>query len=132
MVMVGVDDRLGGAIEMQAAVRPEVKDIIAGLQKRGIKHIAIISGDHEVPTRKLAESLGMNRYFAQCCPPTRPTTWKSSRKKVQGLLRRRCQQRLHRSEESQRLDLARAVDRDQHDTHRLPGRKTAETARYAI
>ena len=30
MVMVGVDDRLGGAIELQAAVRPEVREIIAG------------------------------------------------------------------------------------------------------
>ena len=64
----GVDDRLGGAIELQAAVRPEVKDIIAGLRKRGIKHIAIISGDHEAPTRKLADSLGMDRYFAQVLP----------------------------------------------------------------
>src|SRR5262249_11678640 len=35
---------------------------------RGIQHIAIISGDHEAPTRKLAESLGMDRYFAQVLP----------------------------------------------------------------
>ena len=34
----------------------------------GIKHIAIISGDHEAPTRQLAESLGMDRYFAQVLP----------------------------------------------------------------
>jgi Cu2+-exporting ATPase len=68
MVMVGVDDRLGGAIELQASVRPEVRTIIAGLRKRGIKHIAIISGDHEAPTKKLAESLGMDRYFAQVLP----------------------------------------------------------------
>ena len=39
-----------------------------GLRERGIKHIAIISGDHEAPTRKLAESLGMDRYFAQVLP----------------------------------------------------------------
>ncbi|MBV8233077.1 MAG: heavy metal translocating P-type ATPase [Planctomycetaceae bacterium] len=68
MVMVGVDDRLGGAIELRAAVRPEVCTIIRGLRERGIKHIAIISGDHEAPTRKLAESLGMDRYFAQVLP----------------------------------------------------------------
>ena len=68
MVMVGVDGRLGGAIELQASVRPEVREIIQGLRKRGIKHIAIISGDHEAPTRKLAESLGMDRYFAQVLP----------------------------------------------------------------
>jgi Cu2+-exporting ATPase len=68
MVMVGVDDQLGGAIELQASVRPEVKDIVTGLRERGIKHIAIISGDHEAPTRKLAEELGMDRYFAQVLP----------------------------------------------------------------
>lgn len=68
MVMVAVDDRLGGAIELQAAIRPEVVDIIAGLRQRGIKHIAIISGDHEAPTKRLAEQLGMDRYFAQVLP----------------------------------------------------------------
>ena len=67
-VMVAVDDHLGGAIELRAAERPEVRSIIKGLRERGIKHIAIISGDHEAPTRKLAESLGMDRYFAQVLP----------------------------------------------------------------
>jgi Cu2+-exporting ATPase len=68
MVMVGVDDRLGGAIELRAAVRPEVPEIIQGLRRRGIKHVAMISGDREAPTRKLAESLGMDRYFAEVLP----------------------------------------------------------------
>ncbi len=68
MVMVGVNGEVGGAIELHAAVRPEVRAIVQGLRQRGIKHIAIISGDHEAPTRKLAESLGMDRYFAQVLP----------------------------------------------------------------
>jgi heavy metal translocating P-type ATPase len=68
MVMVSVDGRLGGAIELHAAVRPEVRQIVQGLRHRGVKHIAIISGDHEAPTRKLAELLGMDRYFAQVLP----------------------------------------------------------------
>ncbi len=68
MVMVAVDGRLGGAIELHAAIRPEVRQIVQGLRDRGIKHIAIISGDHEAPTRALAESLGMDRYFAQVLP----------------------------------------------------------------
>jgi Cu2+-exporting ATPase len=68
MVLVGVDDEVGGAIELHSAVRPEVRDIVKGLRVRGIKHIAIISGDHEAPTRKLAESLGMDRHFAQVLP----------------------------------------------------------------
>jgi heavy metal translocating P-type ATPase len=68
LVMVGVDDRLGGAIELRAALRPEVQSIIKGLRDRGISHIAIISGDHDAPTKKLAELLGMDRYFAQVLP----------------------------------------------------------------
>ena len=68
MVMVAVDDEIGGALELQAAVRPEVRGIVQGLRDRGIKHVAIISGDHEAPTRKLAQELGMDRYFAQVMP----------------------------------------------------------------
>src|SRR5262245_23201193 len=68
LVFVAVDGRLGGAIELRASQRPEAREIIEGLRERGIKHIAIISGDHEAPTRKLAESLGMDEYFAGVLP----------------------------------------------------------------
>jgi len=68
LIMVGVDDKLGGAIEMKAADRGEVADVIAGLRARGADHLAIISGDHERPTRKLAQRLGMDRYFAEVLP----------------------------------------------------------------
>jgi Cu2+-exporting ATPase len=68
MVMVVVDDQLGGALELRASVRPEVRGIVQGLRERGIKHIAVISGDHEAPTRRLSEELGMDRYFAQVLP----------------------------------------------------------------
>src|SRR6516225_10058391 len=68
MVMVAVDDQLGGALELRASVRPEARGIVRGLRERGINHIAIISGDHEAPTRRLAEELGMDRYFAQVLP----------------------------------------------------------------
>jgi Cu2+-exporting ATPase len=68
LVMVGVDGALGGAIELHAAERPEAAAVIAGLRARGAKHLAIISGDHEQPTRKLAERLGMDRHFAEVLP----------------------------------------------------------------
>ncbi len=68
LVMVGVDGDLGGAIELHAAERPEAKAVIEGLRARGAKQLVIISGDHEQPTRKLAEKLGMDRYFAEVLP----------------------------------------------------------------
>jgi heavy metal translocating P-type ATPase len=68
LVMVAIDESLIGAIELQASVRPEVKSIIAGLRQRGIQHLAIVSGDHQQPTQKLAETLGLDNYFYEVLP----------------------------------------------------------------
>jgi heavy metal translocating P-type ATPase len=68
LILVAVDGSLGGAIEMCAANRPEALEVINGLRTRGAKHLAIISGDHDRPTRNLANKLGMDRYFAEVLP----------------------------------------------------------------
>ena len=68
LVLVGVDAALGGAIELCAAERPEAAAVIRGLRARGVKHLAIISGDNQQPTRRLAERLGIDRYFAEVLP----------------------------------------------------------------
>ncbi len=68
LVLVAVNHEIGGAIEIQPQVRPEVKKILTGLRQRGIKHIAIVSGDHKQPTQKLAEELGMDSYFSEILP----------------------------------------------------------------
>lgn len=67
MVFVALDDRLRGAIELQPTLRPEARDIIGRLRQRNLS-LAIISGDHERPTRHLSEQLGMDRYFAEVLP----------------------------------------------------------------
>ena len=68
LILVSVDGSLGGAIELCAANRPEALEVINGLRERGAKHLAIISGDHDRPTRNLAKKLGMDRYFAEVLP----------------------------------------------------------------
>jgi Cu2+-exporting ATPase len=68
LTMVAINHKLAGAIEIQAAVRPEVKQIISDLRQHGIKHFAVVSGDHKQPTQKLAESLGMDGYFYEVLP----------------------------------------------------------------
>lgn len=67
LVMVAVDDQLGGAIELQPTIRPEAKAIIDNLHARGIAS-AIISGDQEIPTQQLAQALGIERCFANTLP----------------------------------------------------------------
>ncbi len=68
LVLLAVEKAVIGAIEIEATLRPEVKSVLSGLRKRGIKHMSIVSGDHDYPTRKLAESLGMDSYFAEVLP----------------------------------------------------------------
>ena len=68
LVLVAVNDKVCGAIELQPHIRPEVKDVISGLRMHGIKHIAIVSGDHKTPTEKLAQELCMDDYYYDILP----------------------------------------------------------------
>lgn len=69
LVMVAVDGALIGAIELLPTLRPEIKAVITNLkQHHNIKHTYIISGDNAAPTRKLAEELGIDQYFAPVLP----------------------------------------------------------------
>jgi Cu2+-exporting ATPase len=67
-VNVAIGSEMAGVIELRSSHRPEVEEILSGLRARGVKHLAIISGDHKEPTRRLAEKLGMDRYFAEVLP----------------------------------------------------------------
>jgi heavy metal translocating P-type ATPase len=67
LVMVAVDDRLVGALELQPILRPEAKAIVQELRKRNLD-IYIISGDQEQPTRRMAQALDIPHYFANTLP----------------------------------------------------------------
>jgi heavy metal translocating P-type ATPase len=66
-VYVAISDSLAGAIELHPTIRPEAATVIKQLKKRGLS-MTIISGDHEQPTRKLADELGIETYFAEVLP----------------------------------------------------------------
>jgi len=68
LILVAINHQLSGAIEIQPQIRPEVKNIVKRLRQQGIKHMAIVSGDHKQPTQKLAKQLGMDSYFYDTLP----------------------------------------------------------------
>ena len=68
LVMVAVDSVVIGFIELEAALRPEVEAVFDSLRKAGVKHISIVSGDHKVPTQKLAQLLGADSFFSEILP----------------------------------------------------------------
>lgn len=67
LVLVACDQALIGAIELSPTLRPEAQALMAALRQRHLT-LMIISGDHGEPTRRLAEELGVDRYFAQVLP----------------------------------------------------------------
>lgn len=66
-VYVAINEQLAGAIELQTTIRPEVREVVRELRQRNMD-IYIISGDHEQPTKKLAQELGIDNYFAETLP----------------------------------------------------------------
>jgi Cu2+-exporting ATPase len=68
VVMVVVEGKIVGAIEIQAQLRPEVKQVIKDLRARGIKHMYILSGDQMEPTRQMAKMLELDGYFHNVSP----------------------------------------------------------------
>lgn len=68
LVFVAVNRQIVGMIELRPTVRPEARMIIQGLRQLGIRSIYIISGDHEVPTRHLAQELRLDGYYAERLP----------------------------------------------------------------
>jgi Cu2+-exporting ATPase len=67
LVYVAVDNMLAGVVELHPTIRPEAREVIRFLKRRGLS-LAIISGDHEKPTQALADELGIDQYFAETMP----------------------------------------------------------------
>lgn len=67
LIYISVDRQLVGVLEMLPTIRPEAHNIVQALQQRGIETY-IISGDAEAPTRRLAQTLGIDHYFAETLP----------------------------------------------------------------
>ncbi len=57
-----------GAIEIRPHLRPEAPAVVEQLRASGVQHVAIISGDHEEPTRHLARQLGADEYHHSVLP----------------------------------------------------------------
>ena len=67
LVYLAVDGKLAGMLELKATIRPEALESVRNLHERGLQ-LYIISGDSELPTKALANELGISGYFANTLP----------------------------------------------------------------
>jgi cation transport ATPase len=64
----------------RAALRPEVRDVVEGLRRRGIGRIAMIPGDDEDATRALANAMGLDLSVARVLAADRAGSIEALRK----------------------------------------------------
>ncbi|MEO7593458.1 MAG: HAD-IC family P-type ATPase, partial [Byssovorax sp.] len=67
LVYVALGDAVIGLIELTPTLRPEALEVIRSLKERSLS-LYLLSGDHEAPTRAMAERIGFDRYFAEVLP----------------------------------------------------------------
>ena len=65
---VAVDNVLAGVISFKDKLRKESQATLVSLDKLGIKHILMLSGDNEAATKSIAEQLGIVEYRAHLLP----------------------------------------------------------------
>ena len=78
-VYIGWDGKIQASISLSDTVRPESQEVIAKLHSAGIK-TAVISGDLDAPTRRLAAEVNISDVFSECSPV----------EKVESLRKARC------------------------------------------
>ncbi|MGP1450618.1 MAG: heavy metal translocating P-type ATPase [Wolinella sp.] len=65
---IGYDRELLGVIMLKDEVRPNAAETLKQLKKCGVKEIVMLTGDSTDKAKEVAESIGVDRYFAELLP----------------------------------------------------------------
>jgi len=64
---IGWEGAIRGVVLLSDEPRPEARDVVAELRRDGIR-VAVLSGDRQGPTQRLAGELGIGEVYAECSP----------------------------------------------------------------
>src|SRR5439155_14291509 len=67
-LLLAVGGRLAGLIAYADAVRPEMRSVLAALQRRGVHHAVMLTGDNHTVARAVGGELGFARFAAEMMP----------------------------------------------------------------
>jgi Cd2+/Zn2+-exporting ATPase len=67
-IVVCVNERLAGVIGISDQIRPETKGSIANLKQSGMKHMLMLTGDHQQSARYIAAEVGLDEFQAELMP----------------------------------------------------------------
>jgi heavy metal translocating P-type ATPase len=70
-ILVAVDGRAAGAIEMADVVRPDASRLVARLRRAGVEEIALVTGDDPDTAGEVARRVGIGRVHAEQTPESK-------------------------------------------------------------
>lgn len=68
LAYVALKGRLVGMIGIQDTVRPAARQLVPALKRAGIRHVIMLTGDHEAAARKVADELGIDEVRSGLLP----------------------------------------------------------------
>ncbi|MEM7182489.1 MAG: heavy metal translocating P-type ATPase [Spirochaetota bacterium] len=68
LVLLAIDGQVAGILELKPHFRSEIQNTLDSLRQFKPTQFYIISGDHQNPTKKLAEEFAMDDYFYEVLP----------------------------------------------------------------
>jgi len=66
-VYLGTEDEAVAWFSIEDDLRPDVREMLESLRRRGLR-IALVSGDNQEAVARLAETLGIGEFHAECTP----------------------------------------------------------------
>ncbi len=63
-VWAAQENQVLGSITLTDTIRPEAKDLVANLQRQGIEHIVMLTGDAQEVGARVAQELGIKEVYA--------------------------------------------------------------------
>ena len=67
-ILIAIDGSLAGMLELRPQLRPEVTALLAKLRQRNINQLAVLSGDQQAPTERLAKHLALDAAYGDVMP----------------------------------------------------------------
>lgn len=85
-VYVSVDGKYVGYVSFSDEVRPEAKSIMDGLHQMGVEQIMMISGDRKPIAEEIADSVGIDKVYAERLPQEKIAVIKQVDKKLKPIV----------------------------------------------
>lgn len=68
VILVGCDGQVAGALAVADTLRPGAREAVKRLKKLGIRHLAMLTGDHLAPARVVAQDLALDAVHHELLP----------------------------------------------------------------